>query len=238
MTAPTTSETPMPSPLDGLRAVRQSRTTNRRTAKKATPRKAPTVSRADGAAKRGKYADRIIGAVKSGCAVLSTRAPVQAAIIMERAEPIALALERVANEDKRVDAFLQKISGFFGKSSAWGELGGELGITTAAIALSVGAVPTGPVGVAVAFIGGELLDAGLRSASLRTAEKDLRRYGVVPGMNNYEETLVAAAEQYYQQYASQVPRPGQQPAAEGADDDQDDAEPTQVISEPTPAWAG
>jgi hypothetical protein len=237
----TTPETPMPpSPLDGLRAIRQSRTTTRRApAKKTAPRKAPAAtSRADGAAKKGKYVDRIVGAIKSGCAVLSVRAPVQAAIIMERAQPLAEAIEQVANEDKRVDAFIQKVSGFFGKSSAWGNLGGEVGITAAALALSVGAVPTGLPGMAIAFMGGELLDAGLRSAARREAEKDLKRLGLIPGVVNYDATLAEVAESYYRQFSDRVPRPGEQPPPPDVDGgDQGDAEPTQVIGEPEPAWA-
>jgi hypothetical protein len=254
MTAPTTETEPsVASPLGALRAVRQTRTTNRRkpTARKATPRKATTTSRADGAAKRGKYADRIVGAIKTGCAVLSTRAPVQAAILMERAQPIAEAIERVAEEDKRVDAFIQKISSFFGKSTAWGELGGEVAVTGAALALSVGAVPAGPVGLAMAFIAGEALEAGLWSASRREAEKSLRAQGVDPSADAYPDTMRWATQQHYDHFKASLPQPGQKPPP--ADDDQGPpcgycgehhpgedrhGDETQVIADPEPAWAG
>lgn len=237
MTEPTTEPEPaVSSPLAGLRAVRQERVTTRRKApaRKATPRKA-TTSRAEGAAKRGRYADRIVGAIKTGCALLSVRAPVQAAIVMERAQPLADAIERVAAEDKRVDAFLQKVSGFFGKSSAWGELGGEVGVTAAAIAMSVGAVPTGPVGIAMAFIAGEALDAGLWSASRREAEKTLSAQGIGPEQDVYADTLKWATDQHYEHFRATLPQPGQPPAAEP----DPDVEPeTQVIRDPEPAWAG
>ncbi len=179
MIEPTAAEAAAQEPtgLAGLRAIRQSRTGNRRsTARKAAPRKA--TSRADTAAKRGKYSDRIIGAIKTGCALLYGRAPVQAAIIESRAEPWALALDRVAAEDKRVDAFLSKVSGFFGKGSAWGDLAGETMVTASALMISAGVVPTGPVGMAVAFMGGAAVDAGTALAARRLAERDLDAQGV------------------------------------------------------------
>lgn len=243
MTAPTTDqEAPVtPSPLAGLRAVRQARTTNRRNPpKKAAPRKAATTSRADGAAKRGRYADRIVASIKSGCAVLGVRAPVQAAIIESRAEPIAQALERVANEDKRVDALLQKISALFGKGTAWSTLAGEGVVLGAALALSAGVVPPGLPGVAVAFLGGELLDAGLWAAARREAAKDLERFGIVPGVDGYDKAFEDATREFYRSLAERIPKPGTQPADGDQDDDgdQDQTGPVSVITQPTvPDWA-
>lgn len=246
MTTPDTdtADTPPEEPrvLAGLRAVRASRAGGRRPVRKATtPRKA-TASRADSAAKRGKYVDRIVGAIKTGCALLSVRAPIQAGILMERAEPIAEALQRVADEDKRVDAFIAKVSGFFGKSTAWGELGGQIGVTGAAMALSAGAVPTGPVGLAIAFIGGELLDAGLHRASLDAATAHLKRLGYDPAAPAQADMLRGVAQEYYEHYKASIPAPGQAPAP--ADDLEhppatDDADATQVINGavPEPAWA-
>lgn len=181
-TAPPGAEAPpaeTKDPIAGLRAIRQSRGGARRsTARKATPAKKATTSRAENAAKRGKYADRIVGAIKSGCAILGVRKPVHAAIIESRADSWAQALDRVAAEDKRVDAFLAKVSGFFGKGSAWGDLGGETMVTASALLIASGAVPVGPVGMAVAFMGGQALDAGLNLAARRLAERDLDANGI------------------------------------------------------------
>jgi hypothetical protein len=230
-----------PSPLAGLRAVRQSRATNRRAApKKAAPRKA-TTSRADGAAKKGRYVDRIVGSVKAGCAVLGVRAPVQAAIIESRAEPIALALERVANEDKRVDALLQKISSIFGKGTAWSELAGEGVVLGAALTLSMGVVPPGLPGIAIAFLGGELLDAGLWAAARREAAKDLERFGIVPGVDGYDRAFEDATREFYRSFAERIPKPGTQPA-DGDGDQDGDADETPTLGIPVPdderpAWA-
>jgi hypothetical protein len=237
MTAPVDVDAP-PEPLAvaGLRAVRQARKTTPRR-KTATTRRAPTSSRADAAAKRGKYVDRIVGAIKTGCAVLSVRAPIQAGIIMERAEPLAEALQRVADEDKRVDAFLSKVSGWFGKSTAWGELGGQVATAGAAVALSVGAVPVGPVGMALAFLGGELLDAGVRRAAVDAAKADLKRAGIVAGDQGYDQTLRDATTHYYQQYSLMVPVPGEAPPVDGDDQgatgQHDQGDPP---TEPLPGW--
>lgn len=239
MTAPDPEPAPVtPSPLAGLRAVRQARQSTKRAApRKTAPRKAPATSRADGAAKRGKYADRIIGSIKTGCALLYGRMPVQAGIIEMQAEPIALAIERVATEDKRVDALLQKVSGFFGKSTAWGELGGQAGVLGAALALSVGAVPTGLPGMAIAFLGGELLDVGLRQAARHKATIDLGRYGVDKKSPAYDATRAELSDRYYEALKAGIPVPGQPPQPENGEHDQAHDEPTQPIADPPPAWA-
>jgi hypothetical protein len=238
----TTAEAPAePTAIAGLRAVRQSRTTSgRKPIRKAAPRKAttPAASRADTAAKKGRYVDRIVGAIKSGAALWSVRQPVQAAILIERAEPLALALQRVADEDKRVDAFLGKVSGWFGKSSAWGELAGEVGVTGAAMALSMGVVPAGAPGMAIAFMGGELLDAGLRRASLDRAKADLDIQGIPKEHPEYQEALRQVSAQYYDHFKASIPDPKKPaPAEDPVDVDQDVDETQVVITEPTPAWA-
>lgn len=205
MTAPTAEAEGM-GLLEGMRAVRATRpTTTRRTTRpaKAAPKKqAP--SRAESAAKRGKYADRIVGAIKSGCAILGLRRPVEAAIIETRAESWAAALDRVAAEDKRVDAFLQKVSGFFGKGSAWGDLAGETAITGSALMLSMGAVPTGPVGMAVAFMGGSVVEAGVQRAAQILGERDATAAGYGEGHPERDAAVADLARQHADQLAQEI----------------------------------
>lgn len=182
-TDPTGGQQPV-STMETLRRVRAGRPTATR--RKTTTRKAPapakraTSSRAESAAKRGKYADRIVGGIKSGAAVLYTRKPLQAQILMDTAEEWGAALDRVAAEDKRVDAFLAKVSGWFGKSSAWGDLGAVAAKTGAALAMSAGMLPAGPAGVAVAFLGGALVEQGVRSIAAEEAGKYLISQGLDP----------------------------------------------------------
>lgn len=192
------------SPLTALKNARAARTTRRPPARKATPRK-PTASRAESAAKRGKYTDRIVGAIKSGAALIGVRNPVRGAIIEARAEPLARALDRVAAEDKRVDAFLTKASGWFGKSSAWGEFGSELGITVSAVVLTTGAIPTGPVGLAVAFLGGSVLNAAIQTAAVRAADDQIAVS--YPGEAADPEFRAMLIQQYVQEYTPRLPQP-------------------------------
>lgn len=197
-------------PLAALRATRAARGARRATPpRKAPARKPATTSRAEHNAKRGKYADRIVGAIKTGAAWLSIKEPVKAQIIMARAEPLARALDAVAAEDKRVDAFLTRISGFFGKSSAWADLTTEIGVIGAAMTLSTGTMPAGPAGLVIAFVGGECLNQAISAAAVKAADQQIA--DSYPGElvdPVFRAELVA---QYVDMY---TPRPPSPPAAD------------------------
>lgn len=215
-------------PLESLRTVRAARKTTARkrtTARKAAPVKRAATSRADSAAKRGKYADRIVGAIKTGCAVWRTRAPLQAEIVMATAEEWGAAIDRVAAEDKRVDAFLARVSGIFGKTSAWGDLGAVATKTGAALALSAGAMPGGPAGMAVAFLGGALVEQAVHTVARDQAAEVLRAQGSDPEAAPHMLDHIAAqiADQMIREMHEKARRP--EPAA-------DDPTPTTAIPDP------
>lgn len=194
-----------PSPLDALRTVRATRGKSvRRPVKRAPAPKRPPVSRADSAAKKGKYADRIAAGIKTGCALLGTRAPLQARLIEAQAQAWGTALDRVAAEDKRVDALLTTVSGWFGKSSAWGELGGVAAVTTASLLLSTGMTPAGPAGIAVVFLGGKALEQGVRQLAVDQASDLLADNGITPDMPDYAANLTALANQLVRDMMAEI----------------------------------
>lgn len=247
MTTPTTTEqAPIDptggqtavNPLESLRTVRAARKTTARkrtTARKAPVKRAPAASRAETAAKKGKYADRIVGAIKTGAAVLGTRAPVQARILLDTAEEWGAALDRVAAEDKRVDAFLARVSGIFGKTSAWGDLGAVAAKTGAALALSSGMLPGGPAGLAVAFLGGKLVEESVRSVAYEQAEELLAKNGIGPeNDDDYHRLLNAEAAARAEQMIRELHERARRPEPQA-----DDPTPTTAVPAPGAAesWA-
>lgn len=157
-----TTEIPVSDVKTRLRAAAAKRTTKPR--RTSTRRTAP-VSRNATAARRGKYAPRIVPAIAAGAALLSVRNPVGGAIIARQAEPFAAALDRVAAEDPRVDAFLAKISGVFATGGAWGELGQVTLTTAGAMMLAAGTTPSGPAGMLLAFVAGSLVQEAAKDAA-------------------------------------------------------------------------
>lgn len=163
-------------------------------ARKATPRRrtsttrkpTPTTSRNERAAKRGKYADRIAPAVKSGAALLAWRNPVAGRVIELQADAWAASLDRVAAEDPRVDAFLMKISGIFGKSGAWGDFMKENALMAAGVMVATGRAPvTGPAAMVMAMFAGALVDQATNAVAKDQVYVDAYAAGADP------ETYVA-----------------------------------------------
>lgn len=157
-------------------------------ARKAAPRRrttarktSPAASRNERAAKRGKYADRIAPAVKSGAALLSWKNPVAGKVIALRADAWAASLDAVAAEDPRVDALLQKISGLFGKGGAWGKLGQESALMVGGVMVATGRVPlTGPAGMVLALFAGALVEQATMSVAYDLAYQEAVRNGADP----------------------------------------------------------
>lgn len=147
-----------------------------------TPRKTTgTTSRNERAAKRGKYADRIAPAVKSGAALLSWKNPVAGRVIALRADAWAASLDGVAAEDPRVDALLSRISGMFGKGGAWGKFGQESALMAGGIMVATGRAPlTGPAGMILAMFAGALVDQATTSVATDIAFADAVRQGADP----------------------------------------------------------
>lgn len=142
----------------------------RTTAKKTTT---STISRNERAAKRGKYADRIAPAVKSGAALLAWRNPVAGRVIELRADAWAASLDRVAAEDPRVDALLAKISGIFGKSGAWGDFMKENALMVGGVMVATGRAPlTGPPGMILAMFAGALVEQATMTVARDNADRE------------------------------------------------------------------
>jgi hypothetical protein len=153
------------------RAGARKATPRRRTAAKKTT--TPTVSRNERAAKRGKYADRIAPAVKSGAALLGWRNPVAGRVIELRADAWAASLDRVAAEDPRVDALLAKISGIFGKSGAWGGFMKENALMVGGVMVATGRAPlTGPPGMILAMFAGALVEQATMAVARDNADRE------------------------------------------------------------------
>jgi hypothetical protein len=152
-------------------------TTRRRTAAKKTT---PAVSRNERAAKRGKYADRIAPAVIGGAALLSWRNPVAGRVIAMRADAWAASIDKVAAEDARVDAFLSRVTGVFGKGGAWGTFGQETALMVGGVMVATGRVPlTGPAGMVIAMFAGALVEQATMSVATGMAYDN----GVKAGMD-------------------------------------------------------
>lgn len=143
-------------------------------ARKAAPRRRTTAkktttsaaSRNERAARRGKYADRIAPAVKTGASLLAWRNPVAGRVIAMRADAWAASLDAVAAEDPRVDALLGKISGLFGKGGAWGRFGQESTLMLGGVVVATGRAPlTGPAGMVLAMFAGSLVEQATMSVA-------------------------------------------------------------------------
>lgn len=179
-TAQSSAESPVRSKLAAAAAKAGTRrtTTRRRTAAKKTT---PSVSRADRAAKRGKYADRIAPAVKAGASLLAWRNPVAAKVITLRADAWAASLDAVAAEDPRVDALLAKISGLFGKGGAWGKFGQESALMVGGVMVASGTAPlTGPAGMVLAMFAGTLVEHATMSVAYDLAWQEGIQAGADP----------------------------------------------------------
>lgn len=149
----------------------------RTTAKKTTA----TTSRNERAAKRGKYADRIAPAVKTGASLLAWRNPVAGRVIAMRADAWAASLDAVAAEDPRVDALLGKISGMFGKGGAWGKFGQETALMAGGVVVASGRAPlTGPAGMVLALFAGSLVEQATSSVAADLAFDEGVRAGADP----------------------------------------------------------
>jgi hypothetical protein len=170
MTTPTEASAQAPSGESPVR-TKLAAAAARAGARKATPRRKttarkPTVSRNAQAAKRGKYANRIAPAVKSGAALLSWRNPVAGRVIALRADAWAASLDGVAAEDPRVDAFLERVSGWFGKGGAWGDFAKENALMIGGVMVASGNAPmTGPAGMVLAMFAGALVDQATHSVA-------------------------------------------------------------------------
>lgn len=182
---PAPGESPVRQKLAAAAVRAGSRTTRARkttTARKATPRKA-TTSRNDRAASRGKYANRIAPAVKSGAALLSWRNPVAARVITLQADAWAASLDAVAAEDPRVDAFLSRISGWFGKGGAWGEFGKESAMMVGGVIIASGHAPlAGPGGMVLAMFAGGLVEQATTTVAMDIAAAEAIDAGHVDDM--------------------------------------------------------
>jgi len=170
------SESPVRQKLAAAAARAGTRTRARKTTpRKATPRKttAAGASRNDRAAARGKYANRVAPAVKSGAALLSWRNPVAGQVIALQADAWAASLDRVAAEDPRVDALLSRLTGALGKSGAWGDFGKETALMVGGVAVATGRVPLeGPAGMILALFAGGLVDHATQQVAYSMAEQE------------------------------------------------------------------
>lgn len=207
-----------------LAAAAAKRTSKSTTAKRTSTRK--PVARNAAAAKRGKYAPRVVGAIRTGAALLSTTRPVHAAIIDRQAEAFAEALDEVAAEDARVAAFLDKVSGALGKGGAWGKLAAVTASTAGALMLASGTVPAGPAGMALAFLAGEVVNG----AALDAAEKIARREHEAGGPPPTPERVAAIA-------AGLLAPPPPAPAGDELGDELGAGVPTVEERDNRPAWA-
>lgn len=190
--APASSESPVRLKLAAAAARAGTRTTRARktTARKPAPRKA-TASRNDRAAARGKHSARIAPAVKSGAALLSWRNPIAGRVISLRADAWAASLDAVAAEDPRVDAFLTRISGFFGKGGAWGDFGKETALMVGGVMVATGRVPlTGPGGMVLAMFAGGLVEQATQQVAYDIAMDE----GLKAGAYAADEDWVPSAE--------------------------------------------
>ena len=161
------SESPVRQKLAAAAARAGARRTTT-TRRKPTPRKttAATKSRNDRAAARGKHSARIAPMVAAGAALLAWRNPVAGRVISQRAGAWAAALDGVAAEDPRVDAFLTRILGLAGKSGAWGEFGKETALMVGGVMVANGRVPlTGPAGMVLAMFAGGLVEQATMSVA-------------------------------------------------------------------------
>lgn len=178
--AQTSAESPVRTKLAAAAAragARKAAPRRRSTAKKTTP----TVSRAQRAANRGKYADRIAPAVKSGAMLLAWKNPVAGRVIALRADAWAASLDAVAAEDPRVDAFLSKISGLFGKGGAWGKFGQESALMVGGVMVATGRAPlTGPAGMVLALFAGSLVEQATTAVATDLAYDEGVRNGADP----------------------------------------------------------
>jgi hypothetical protein len=177
------SESPVRQQLAAAAARAGTRATRPRksTARKAAPRKAaaPGASRNDRAAARGKYANRVAPAVKSGAALLAWRNPVAGQVIMLQADAWAASLDRVAAEDPRVDAFLARVTGALGKSGAWGDFGKESALMVGGVMVATGRVPLeGPAGMVLALFAGGLVDHATQTVAYGLAEQEALAAGL------------------------------------------------------------
>lgn len=179
---PASSESPVRQKLAAAAARAGTRTTRARrttTARKAAPRK--SVSRNDRAAARGKHSARIAPAVKSGAMLLSWRNPVAGRVIALQADAWAASLDAVAAEDPRVDAFLTRISGLFGKGGAWGDFGKETALMVGGVMVATGRVPlTGPAGMVLAMFAGGLVEQATTAVAMDVAWREAVEAGADP----------------------------------------------------------
>lgn len=182
--------------------------------RKTTPRKAtPAVSRNATAAKRGKYAQRIAPAVKSGAALLSWRNPVAGRVIAMRADAWAASLDGVAAEDPRVDAFLSRVSSWFGKGGAWGDFGKETALMVGGVMVATGSAPmTGPAGMVLAMFAGGLVEQATMTVAYDLAFDE----GVKAGLVVDEDWVPAPAR--VQEIATALVQERQEKAAARATD--------------------
>lgn len=188
--APASSESPVRQKLAAAAARAGTRTTRARktTARKPAPRKA-TASRNDRAAARGKHSARIAPVVKSGAALLSWRNPIAGRVISLQADAWAASLDAVAAEDPRVDAFLTRISSFFGKGGAWGEFGKESALMVGGVMVATGRVPlTGPAGMVLAMFAGGLVEQATAAVAMDIAYAEAVNAGADPNVTPISPT--------------------------------------------------
>lgn len=234
--APASSESPVRQKLAAAAARAGTRTTTRRKppARKATT---PTKSRNDRAAARGKHSARIAPLVKGGASLLAWRNPVAGRVIALRADAWAAALDGVAAEDPRVDAFLTKVSAWFGKGGAWGDLGTETALMVGGVMVATGRAPlTGPAGMVLAMFAGGVVEVATTSVATDLAYAEGIAAGADP--DEFVPSPGRVAEIAKQLHQERADKAAARFVADVPDEDQaDDAPADEPRRSPFASWA-
>ena len=120
---------------------------------------------------------QIAGWVHTGASLWFTRNPVKGSVLMHQAATLGPVLETLAEEDARVRSSLEWLVGLFGPAGAWSEAGAWVAQTGAALVLAGGRTPGGLPGMALAMLGGAVVESALAEAAVRLATIEAKSVG-------------------------------------------------------------
>lgn len=112
--------------------------------------------------------------IKTVAGFAAPRYPLHSSIVVRQADSLGPIIDRLAAEDERVRAFIEKVGGLFGKGGAWGELAGWAFATGGALAVASGV--ENPI---LSLISANLVQESATDAAVRIAQAEALSAGQV-----------------------------------------------------------